>query len=174
MLWQNSGLKRWVAAESYRTLHIRMKIAGKRVQSALERSEGVWQVFLCLSFPSDTSMPIPLYQSVPISACLCVFTLSPSLLCSEEGGLGLRACGPCVQSQRESGLGAAKEFSGRWRFERQTQDCEECAGLSPESEGQAWVLHSPWLVPQPSSRHVSYFLLPLRQGLGLPQGDGEK
>lgn len=124
----------------------------------LERSEGVWQVFLCLSFPSDTSMPIPLYQSLPISACLCVFTLSPSLLCPEEGGLGLRACGPCVQSQRESGQGAAKEFSGRWRFERQTQDCEEFAGLSPESEGRAWVLHSPW--PGPSALFQTCQLLP--------------
>ncbi|KAB1273073.1 hypothetical protein Cadr_000011988 [Camelus dromedarius] len=120
-------------AGSCRTLHVRLKIGGKGLQPALERSEGVRQGFLCLYFPADTYLLVPSNQPLPVSACLCPPpSLSPSLPCPEEGSLGLRACGACVEFQREDFLEGGDLKDRLW------------LGWS--------VLHAPQPAPQPFSR----------------------
>lgn len=85
------------------------KLVGKGCSQSWKHQEGVWQASsVCLHFPFDTSMlvsiSIAICPHVYLTGCPCN-SLSPSLLCPEEGSLGLRACGACGKRQKESGVG---------------------------------------------------------------------
>ena len=81
-----------MAAGSCRILYVRLNVAGKGIESALGKGSSFVSVslltLLCLC--SHLCLPLGPLHSVP------------SLLRPEEGSIGLRACGSCVQSQRRA------------------------------------------------------------------------